>query len=60
MSAFMLKPTLEKAEEIGKAFDAMILAIPKTRRGDHVFVINEVSLIIKALKRKAAAEKSST
>lgn len=51
--ALILEPTTQKCDEIRESFNTMIEAIPKRRRGDHAFAINEIHLIIDALDRRA-------
>lgn len=53
MGALILNLTTQKVDEIREAFNTMIEAIPKTRRTEHLFAINEIHLILNALDRKA-------
>jgi len=45
--------TTAEIDDIRSAFDDLIEGVPKTRRTNHLFAINEISLILDAMDREA-------
>lgn len=51
------KPTTKEVDEIRTSFNDLIEAVPKSRRMNHLFALNEVHLILDSLDRKAKGAK---
>lgn len=49
--------TKEEAAETAKAIDELFNALPKSKRGEFIGHLNDISLFLEAAKRAAPAEK---